>query len=222
MTLFAMHWRRAITTSFLIHLALILILGHLMTGVFTAPPVIEQILELDLTSEVIQSAASLPAPASQLHSSEPVIQTVPAESQIVAAAEDMDVVTADIPVLTSGKTATSQPAASIGNSLAAAAADSSTKGGSISPPRVLSMVDPYYPEAARQAGFEGTTVLKIQILEDGRPGSVVLSRSSGREALDDAAIAAVHQWSFVPARDRDSGHNIVCYIIKPFTFRLTK
>ena len=60
---------------------------------------------------------------------------------------------------------------------------------------------PEYPRAAREAGWEGTTVLQIVVLPDGTVGSVTVHRTSGHAVLDAAALTAVKSWQFVPARD---------------------
>lgn len=87
-------------------------------------------------------------------------------------------------------------------------------------PGILSQVTPDYPDSARQQGIEGTVVLKIQILPNGLPGSVSVYRSSGHESLDSAALAAVEQWRFIPARDRSSGEAITCVTTMPVVFHL--
>ena len=61
-------------------------------------------------------------------------------------------------------------------------------------------VKPEFPESARKAHAEGTTLLRVEVLANGRVGEVVVTRSSGRQDFDDAAIAAVKQWRFEPAR----------------------
>ena len=96
----------------------------------------------------------------------------------------------------------------------------SRKSSGVSSPGILSRVEPTYPEQARKAGREGTVVLKIQILESGRPGDVSLYRSSGSDLLDEAAMDAVRKWRFIPARDRGSSQPIVCYTTMPVVFRL--
>jgi protein TonB len=90
----------------------------------------------------------------------------------------------------------------------------------IAPPRILSKVEPVYPEGARSAGLEGTVLVKIQILANGAPGDITVNRSSGHDSLDEAAIAAVRQWRFIPAKNQDSGISIVCYTTMPVVFRL--
>lgn len=87
-------------------------------------------------------------------------------------------------------------------------------------PSVLREVKPQYPEQARQARQEGTVVLRIQILVNGNPGAISVSRSSGYASLDEAAMTAVAKWRFVPAKDAASGRPIACYTTMPVVFRL--
>jgi protein TonB len=59
----------------------------------------------------------------------------------------------------------------------------------------------YPPElACRQIG--GTTVLNVALAANGYPVRIDLAASSGNKTLDDAAIAAVHEWKFRPATVR--------------------
>ena len=60
---------------------------------------------------------------------------------------------------------------------------------------------PEYPLAAREAGWEGTTVLQIVVLLDGTVGSLTLQKTSGYAVLDEAALTTVKTWRFIPARD---------------------
>src|SRR6266849_9962873 len=60
---------------------------------------------------------------------------------------------------------------------------------------------PEYPRAAREAGWEGTVVLQVLVLPDGRAGSVTLHKTSGHSILDEAALSAVKGWRFFPAMD---------------------
>lgn len=66
------------------------------------------------------------------------------------------------------------------------------------PPVLVHRVDPVYPDLARQAELEGTVGLVIIVDERGHVESAeVVSSVSG---LDEAAVAAVLQWRFEPAR----------------------
>lgn len=59
---------------------------------------------------------------------------------------------------------------------------------------------PNYPATAQRMGWEGTVLLKVRVLADGRPASVELQQSSGRKLLDDAALSTVRRWLFTPAK----------------------
>jgi protein TonB len=59
---------------------------------------------------------------------------------------------------------------------------------------------PVYPPAAQKRGLEGQVVLKVHVLASGQPDNVSVARSSGHAILDDAALKAVAQWTFEPAR----------------------
>jgi len=60
----------------------------------------------------------------------------------------------------------------------------------------LRKVSPVYPEAARNAGIQGTVVLKILIGTDSRVKKV--EPVSGDPALVQSAIEAVEQWTYQP------------------------
>jgi len=59
---------------------------------------------------------------------------------------------------------------------------------------------PAYPAIAQDYGWQGRVVLHVHVLASGTPDSIQLRSSSGHRVLDDAAIAAVRRWSFVPAK----------------------
>lgn len=59
---------------------------------------------------------------------------------------------------------------------------------------------PDYPSAAARQGWGGTVTLRVRVLADGHAESVSVKKSSGRKVLDEAAIAAVKNWTFVPSK----------------------
>jgi protein TonB len=59
---------------------------------------------------------------------------------------------------------------------------------------------PAYPAVALQRGWQGTVLLKVHVLANGRADHVALVSTSGHTSLDDAATEAVADWCFVPAR----------------------
>ena len=58
---------------------------------------------------------------------------------------------------------------------------------------------PAYPAVAQQRGWQGTVLLRVHVLANGRADHVALLSTSGHPSLDDAAAEAVAGWSFVPA-----------------------
>jgi protein TonB len=59
---------------------------------------------------------------------------------------------------------------------------------------------PSYPPEARRRGWEGSVLLLVEILENGRPERITIKQSSGRPILDEAALDAVGRWTFIPAQ----------------------
>lgn len=79
-------------------------------------------------------------------------------------------------------------------------------------------VRPAYPRTAWRMGIEGTSVLKVRILEDGSIGEVTVAQSAGHASLDQAAVDAVQRWRFEPARR--GGHPVALWVTLPIRFRL--
>jgi protein TonB len=63
---------------------------------------------------------------------------------------------------------------------------------------------PEYPGAALRKGMEGRVILRIKVLPNGRAGSVEVTKSSGKQVLDDAAVETVRNWKFIPAKRGDT------------------
>ena len=64
-------------------------------------------------------------------------------------------------------------------------------------PQVLRRVEPEYSEAARNAKFQGTVVLRFTVNTDGTAANIHVQRSLGL-GQDEKAIEAVKQWRFTP------------------------
>lgn len=79
---------------------------------------------------------------------------------------------------------------------------------------------PTYPFEARRRGWEGTVLLSVEILENGRPERITVKQSSGYTVLDEAALGAVRRWTFIPAQ-RD-GQPIRSQAEVPIVFSLRK
>jgi protein TonB len=60
--------------------------------------------------------------------------------------------------------------------------------------------EPAYPPAARRRRQEGLVLLSVKVNLHGRAASVAVKQSSGFPLLDEAAMQAVGDWDFQPAR----------------------
>ncbi len=67
--------------------------------------------------------------------------------------------------------------------------------------RYLESMRPPYPKRAREMGWEGTVVLRVEVKVDGTVGAVSVHRTSGYLTLDEAALIAVKRWRFAPPTD---------------------
>jgi protein TonB len=81
-------------------------------------------------------------------------------------------------------------------------------------------VRPRYPESARRAGVQGTTLLKLRVLENGRVGDVMIEQSAGHRDLDNAAAEAVKKWLFEPARMGKEA--VAVWVLLPVKFELQR
>ena len=59
---------------------------------------------------------------------------------------------------------------------------------------------PAYPRIAKSRGWQGRVLLRVQVTAAGRSASVQVQQSSGHEILDEAAVEAVKNWTFIPAK----------------------
>ena len=89
----------------------------------------------------------------------------------------------------------------------------------VTPPDLVSSTDPRYPPAARNREIEGTVYVKMLVSSGGSVENAFVARSSGNEALDGAAVEAVYNWNFSPAKDT-YGSPVRCYITMPVNFVL--
>jgi protein TonB len=79
-------------------------------------------------------------------------------------------------------------------------------------------VRPSYPSTARRLGVQGTTLLRVHVLDDGRVGEVDVEQSAGHPDLDRAAADAVRRWRFEPARRGEQA--VAMWVRLPVEFRL--
>ncbi len=86
-------------------------------------------------------------------------------------------------------------------------------------PVTLTQTVPAYPSVARRRRLQGVVVVAVEIGADGAAQSVVVQCSSGYPVLDSAALDAVRNWRFTPARR--AGQAVRAAVQVPIRFRLT-
>lgn len=71
-------------------------------------------------------------------------------------------------------------------------------GGSVEAAKLVTKVQPVYPESAKSAGVQGTVVLHAVIGMDGKPLSLRIMNSQVDPDLARSAVEAVSQWRYTP------------------------
>ena len=226
--------KKALAISAGAHLVVLLVLGYV--GVFSWPAqAAEEYLELSLTAAPLPvngAAAAMPAiappsaPAARQQQTQAAVSAVAAApTNVQAAPQAMGNAVAAGPA--------SEGAAVGGGSLEggspsdgqSAGTGAGGSGGTVPasarvlPPRILRQTEPAYPETLRQQRIEGRVAVRMLVLEDGSVGDANVVSSSGYGEMDEAALDAVRQWQFVPAR-QEGGGAVRCRTTLSVSFRL--
>jgi protein TonB len=77
---------------------------------------------------------------------------------------------------------------------------------------------PAYPALSRRLREEGKVLLLVRVTAGGSAENIQIKQSSGFPRLDEAALGAVRQWRFVPARR--GAEPIAASVMVPIVFRL--
>src|SRR5450756_1737229 len=85
-------------------------------------------------------------------------------------------------------------------------------------PDYLQSPKPVYPPEARRHRQAGLVVLVASVSREGLPQRIEVEQSSGHPLLDAAAVKAVNQWQFIPARE--GGKVVESQVEIPVRFRL--
>ncbi|MFZ1035932.1 MAG: TonB family protein [Smithella sp.] len=93
-------------------------------------------------------------------------------------------------------------------------------GDTIIPPNFSNNPQPVYPAIARLKGMEGTVMLTVLVSREGTVLKIEIAHSSRYAILDKAAITAVRNWRFVPAKLGDSP--IDQWVQVPVAFHLAR
>lgn len=200
----------------LIVIAHVAAVGWLVASTRSPMPLSESTLAVDW--QIALPAAATPAPAQIPPPPQPrTAPRSPALTPVAAATEAAPPVSA--PVLTPIVAAPIQTP-----SPAPAVAPDPRPVAAIVPPRYdadyLHNPTPVYPPLSRRLGEEGKVVLRVEVGADGRARQIEIVRSTGSPRLDNAALDAVHQWRFQPARQGETP--LGGWVQVPINFRLSQ
>ncbi|MGA9875411.1 MAG: energy transducer TonB, partial [Solirubrobacteraceae bacterium] len=78
---------------------------------------------------------------------------------------------------------------------------------------------PKYPLESRRLREQGSVLLRVEVSPAGSALEVLIEHTSGWRLLDDAAVAAVKRWRFVPARRGEDP--IEAWVLVPVDFELS-
>ena len=104
------------------------------------------------------------------------------------------------------------PSAAVGQSASVGTTDTAA-------PEGFRNFPPIYPEAAARDRLEGTVMLRILVKPDGSVGDLEVFHSSGHAVLDGAAVQAVKDWRYRPARRGNQPVEFVMRVEIIFTLR---
>lgn len=108
-----------------------------------------------------------------------------------------------------------------GNNKSDYGGNSDVKSTPVVPPRILSSVNPKYPSDLRNNGIEGMVDVRMEVGTNGRIANAEVVTSSGYSQMDTAALKAVYQWKFAPAKDK-FGQKVRCYVTQRISFNLRR
>ncbi len=160
------------------------------------------------------AAPAAPSPSAPATASPPS-RTAPPPMPVAATPSQNALSEAEAPQPEAESTPPSTPAPATANPVAEAPAV-------LEPPRFglayLNNPAPTYPAIARRLRQTGLTQLRVQVNPEGRAQAWEIRDSSGHPALDRAALEAVAQWRFVPARQGDT--TVTAWVVVPINWTL--
>ena len=106
---------------------------------------------------------------------------------------------------------------------ASAPSASAAKKAAVVPPDVVAAYrnnpPPVYPIRSRRLGEQGRVLLRVHVTPGGRVDQIRVERSGGHQRLDEAALEAVRDWRFAPARR--GNRPIAAWVLVPIHFKLS-
>ena len=165
------------------------------------------------TEQTLMASVVMEMPASPSPVTKPVAPKAPPLARTPALAQATPALTPTpvaVPVTTPAAPSTAAP--TVPAAAPAAPAATSTSSGNPRPTATAAVVlpssdadylnnpTPKYPSMSRRMGEQGTVLVRAFINTDGRAEKVEIRTSSGYSRLDEAALATVQRWRYVPGQ----------------------
>lgn len=165
------------------------------------------------TEQTLMASVVMEMPASPSPVTQPVVPKAPPLARTPALAQATPALTPTpvaVPVMTPAAPSTAAP--TVPAAAPAAPAATSTSSGNPRPTATAAVVlpssdadylnnpTPTYPSMSRRMGEQGTVLVRAFINTDGRAEKVEIRTSSGYSRLDEAALATVQRWRYVPGQ----------------------
>ena len=148
------------------------------------------------------SQASEPEAVEQLDPVEvTAVRIAPPQRPIPLFLPDVSTVVLPLPEGTQVRVESDQPAKSLPSPGRVLLDETAKLDGGRTRVRYLESAHPQYPRRAREMGWQGTVVLRVEVNPDGTVGVISVRRTSGYPSLDEAALTAVKEWRFAPLTD---------------------
>jgi TonB family protein len=145
------------------------------------------------------------------HTSKPIEETKLLKNKNLITKASFDSVRSDL-----NKSNLLKETSGIQNSLAKA--NNSAQSDPIFNAAYLDNPSPIYPQSAKRKGIQGKVLVNAEVKTDGTANKVEILRSSGSEDLDKAALDAVKEWQFIPARR--GGNSVQASVTIPVEFKI--
>ena len=88
----------------------------------------------------------------------------------------------------------------------------------VSEPEIVNWTRPRYPRSAQRRNQQGIVMLEVTVDENGTALTISVIESSGFDALDRSAVAAVENWEFKP--QKRNNHFVQSLVHVPVAFQL--
>jgi len=169
---------------------------------------VEIIVPVQVFSELVTPEVPKVEPPPPPKSPEPVKQRVVQQTAPALPPAPMPVAVADATPAPNAPTGTTAPPAAL-PAIAAPVAEAPAPVAPPAPPRVelpssdadyLQNPKPPYPAISKRQGEQGKAVVRVLIGVDGTAQKAEIHQSSGYDRLDQAALATVQRWRYVPGK----------------------